>query len=162
MTKESRTLKLLEQKQGLSSGENFPAATTDKQALTKSEENLLKVLADPAVLALDISKICKVAEISRPTYYAAFKNQNFIKALEAQTQIVLKEAELPVIHNVLGKAKDPEVKSHHWAQMALKMMGRLKESASKPALINVVFTNVERPKIAVNEFIEGEFEEKEF
>src|SRR5574341_516280 len=126
------------------SGTNVPEVKNDKLPLSEKEGALLNVLADPSVLQLDITKICKLAGISRPTYYAAFKNESFRKALEEQTQIVLKRSELPVVHNVVEKAKDPGVKAHHWAQMALRMMGRLDAASQKPAQINVVFTNVVR------------------
>src|SRR5574341_1303252 len=63
------------------------------------------------------------------------------------------------LHNVLEKAKDPGVKAHHWAQMALRMMGRLDAASQKPAQINVVFTNVVRPKVMSKDVvIEGEAE----
>lgn len=139
-------------------GTQVPVVQNDKLLLSEKEGALLSVLADPTVLQLDITKICKLAGISRPTYYAAFKNENFRKALEEQTQIVLKRSELPVVHNVLEKAKDPTVKAHHWAQMALRMMGRLDAASQKPAQINVVFTNVIRPKVEREKIIEGEAE----
>lgn len=128
--------------------------------LTKAQEDLLDVLRDSRVIGLDVEQICKLARITRPTYYAAFRDQNFLTALENEVQTMLTAAEPQVVQNIVQKAKDPSVKSHHWALMVEKMRGRLEEKNHKPAQITVNFGGLNRPKIAIaptgHMLIEGE------
>ncbi len=149
--------------------ESKPAATelapdnvTEKQ-LTKAQQDLLDVLKDDRVINLDVEQICKLARITRPTYYAAFRDQTFLAALENAVQTMLTAAEPQVVLNIVKKAKDPNTKSHHWALMVEKMKGRLDEKSQKPAQITVNFGNLARPKIAIaptgHMIIEGETED---
>jgi hypothetical protein len=123
--------------------------------LTKAQESLLETLRDPACQFLDVSKICKLANITRATYYNAFKDQNFLRAYDSEMQAYRSMNEFQIMHTVVQRAK--EGKNHHFTQMFLKMQGRLDEKASKPAQINVVF-NVERPPIKIEKVIDGEAE----
>ena len=107
-------------------------------------ERLSRILKDPSCIILSVSKICKLADISRPTYYNLFKDTDFVRKVEQEAQELLLRNDLPVLHNITEKAKNPETKSHHWAQMFMKMRGRLSDQPVKPAQIKVVF-NVNRP-----------------
>ncbi len=118
------------------------APTIIKVRLTPSQERLLDTLRDPACQLLDVTKLCKLASITRQTYYDAFKNENFLKALEAELQTYRSMNEFQVMHNVVRQAVTG--KNHHFAQMFLKMQGRLEERTSKPAVVQVNF-NVQRP-----------------
>jgi hypothetical protein len=117
--------------------------------LTKAQLALLDTLADPRVISLDVTQICKLANITRATYYNAFKDSDFLVALEQSMQELLIRNESHVLHNVINKAKDPAEKNQHWAHMVLKMRGRLEEKQNKPAQITVNF-NVKRPDIVVD------------
>lgn len=119
--------------------------------LTKAQLALLETLQDPRVVELDVTQICKLANITRGTYYASFKDKDFLTALEATVQEILVRNEPAVIHNVISKAKDPSQKNQHWAQMVLKMRGRMEEKSAKPAQVVVNFTGVIRPVIKVSE-----------
>lgn len=110
--------------------------------LTKAQEQLLETLRDPAVVGLSVAKICKLANITKGTYYAAFNNDQFVQTLEVELQKYRRANEFPVMHNVVKNAT--EGKNFHWAQMFLQMQGRLHQGQSKPAIIQVNF-NVERP-----------------
>ncbi len=134
------------------------------RALTKAQQDLLDVLADSRVINLDVEQICKLANITKPTYYAAFRDQAFLAALENTVQTMLIAAEPQVVQNIVMKAKDPATKSHHWALMVEKMRGRMDEKNQKPAQITVNFGNLTRPKIAIaptgHMIIEGEKDEE--
>lgn len=118
--------------------------------LTKAQLALIETLQDPRVMGLDVTQICKLANITRGTYYAAFKDKDFLTALEAAMQELLVSNEPAILHNVISKAKDPSQKNQHWAQMVLKMRGRLEEKSQKPAQVVVNFQGVIRPIIKVD------------
>jgi len=129
-------------------GTQGPADAQKEPALTAAEKALLDVLKDPNTWPLSVAKISTLAGISRQTYYNAFASDDFKKAYDNVIERIMKQHELPVIMNVLQKGEDPDQKSHHWAQMSLKMMGRLEEKGNRPTQINVVF-NVRRPKVEI-------------
>ncbi len=135
-----------------------------KIKLTESQEKLLEVLKDAKSLTMTVSAIIAEAGISRQTYYNAFEDDNFVAALESAKQIMLNANEFKVLHNIVNKASDPAVNSHHWAMMVEKMRGRLEEQARKPAVVQVVFNNVKRPQIDITPnkvVVNGEIEEEE-
>lgn len=119
--------------------------------LTKQQSSLLEVLRDPKSLKWSTSKICQEAGISRGTFYNSFEDKDFVTALEAAIQGYVKSREFQVLHNIFDKASDPKEKGHHWALMAERIAGRLEAEARKPALVQVIFTNVQRPKVKVDE-----------
>ncbi len=138
--------------------------STKKINLTEAQTKLLEVLRDPKSLDMTVSAIIAAAGISRQTYYNAFEDDNFVAALESAKQIMLNAQEFAVLHNVVKKATDPKVNSHHWSQMVMKMRGRLEEEARKPAVVQVIFNNVKRPQIDITPnkvIINDEVEEDE-
>lgn len=129
--------------------------------LSKAQLALLDVLQDPRVVDLDVTQICKLANITRATYYSAFKDKDFLATLETMVQELLVRNEPAIIHNVIAKAKDPGQKNQHWAAMVLKMRGRLEEKSQRPAQVIVHFGNIVRPvekviEVKAQDIVEGE------
>ncbi len=134
------------------------APTITRVRLSKSQEQLLEVLRDPACQVLDISKICKLANVTRATYYNAFRDENFKKVYEEEMQIYRDMNEFQMLHVLVEKGK--EGKNHNYQHMFWKMQNRLGEQTSKPALVQVNF-NVKRPDVKIEKVIEVEAEEVE-
>ena len=132
--------------------------------LTNGQIALLDTLRDPAVILLDVTKICKLAGISKGTYYSAFKSETFLAALRTLKHEVFNAEELPVIHQLAKRAKGDDSQSHHYMKMFLQATGNLESEASKPAQIVVVFAvdrpEVQKPMREINKVIEGEAEDE--
>ena len=123
------------------------APTIIKVKLSKAQENLLDILRDPACQILDVTKICKLANVTRATYYNAFKDENFLKAYEAEMQMYRNMNEFQILHGLVEKAKNG--KNHNYMHMFFKMQGRLGEQTNKPAIVQVNF-NMKRPEVKVD------------
>ena len=124
--------------------------------LTKNERALLEVLRDPKAVHLPVAKIAELAGISRQTYYNAFQNPDFVAVVRQEVINKASARSLAVVETVLDKATDPEEKSHHWARMALELVGfvgpRQRQESSSPQ-IRIVF-NVDRPGMDGEKVIE--------
>ena len=143
-----------EQKQSLL---RKPEGQQQLQPVSKAQEDLLAVLAEPKHAGLPIEELIKLADISRATYYNAFRDQNFIATLESRMSEYRHANDFAVMHNLVEQAKT--TKNHHMIAMFERLQGRLKEGGEKPAQIVLIFgEGLKRPTIAVNheKIIEGE------
>ena len=50
---------------------------SDEYKLTVAGERLFKTLIDPEHLGRNVSEICSIADVSRPTYYKLMKDEDF-------------------------------------------------------------------------------------
>lgn len=50
---------------------------SDEYKLTVAGERLFKTLIDPEHLGQNVSEICSIADVSRPTYYKLMKDEEF-------------------------------------------------------------------------------------
>lgn len=50
---------------------------SDEYKLTVAGERLFKTLIDPEHLGQNVSEICSIADVSRPTYYKLMKDEDF-------------------------------------------------------------------------------------
>lgn len=50
---------------------------SDEYKLTIAGERLFKTLIDPEHLGQNVSEICSIADVSRPTYYKLMKDEDF-------------------------------------------------------------------------------------
>jgi hypothetical protein len=124
--------------------------------LTSAQERLLDVLRDvKKSVQLDVTEICKLANVARGTYYEAFKDENFLKALEVELAAYRASRDFAVMHTIAEKAI--EGKNSHWAQLFERLQNRLQEGGTKPAHVVVIIgNNIERPKwIDPDKIIEG-------
>lgn len=104
-----------------------------------------------------MEEVIKLADISRATYYNAFKDSNFIAALETAMSEYRYQNDFAVMHNLAQQAK--MTKNHNLIALYQKLQGRLKEGGEKPAQIVLVFgEGVRRPSVVVDgeKVIEGE------
>lgn len=119
---------------------------------------MLEVLRDPAHAALSVDDLIKIANISRATYYNAFRDSNFIAHLESEMAAYRSANDFSVMHNLAQHAKTGN--SDRMISMYQRLQGRLKEGGDKPAQIILIFGdgNIERPKFDLlsNKIIEGE------
>jgi len=138
---------------------NQKAANAEEKSLlplTKMQIALMEVLREPKNASHDVDELCKLAGISRATYYNAFKDDNFVRALEIEMTEYRNRADFAVMHNLVEQAKT--TKNHHMIMMFEKLQGRLKEGGDKPAQIILVFGNgeIKRPSFVEGKVIEGE------
>lgn len=72
---------------------------------TPSEEKLLEVLLNPRNRMKSITDICKIAEISRTTYYEAFSKPEFVEHYNKRAVELVKQQVAPVINAFVAEAK---------------------------------------------------------
>ena len=72
---------------------------------TPSEEKLLEVLLNPQHRMKSITDICKIAEISRTTYYEAFSKPQFVEIYKQRSIELVKQQVAPVINAFVQEAK---------------------------------------------------------
>lgn len=72
---------------------------------TPSEEKLLEVLLNPQYRMKSITDICKIAEISRTTYYEAFSKPGFNEIYKQKSIELVKQQVAPVINAFVAEAK---------------------------------------------------------
>jgi len=127
---------------------NVPAKRDERKdlQLTSAQERLLDVLRDvKKSVNLDVTEICKLASISRGTYYESFKDEDFLKALEVELSAYRASRDFAVMATIADRAV--EGKNAHWAQLFEKLQNRLQEGGTRPAHVVVVIGNsIERPK----------------
>lgn len=87
-------------------GEN---GNTSLQCLTEyrlsdKERALLEVLLNPEHRTKSITDICKVAGISRPTYYSVMEKPEFKAIYEDKTKDLIKQAIGPVVNTFVREA----------------------------------------------------------
>lgn len=77
----------------------------DTMILTEAEKKLLAVLVKEENYLLNVTKICKLAGISRDSYYRIYQNDKFIALLRKQTLEILKHSEEAITHSFIKQAK---------------------------------------------------------
>jgi hypothetical protein len=120
------------------------------------------VLKDPAHASLKHEEVIKLANISKATYYNAFKDSNFIAILETEMSELRSRNDFAVMHNLVAQARTSS--NHNLLALYQRLQGRLKEGGDKPAQIVLVFgEGIKRPSIVVDgqKIIEGEVEKEE-
>ncbi len=125
--------------------------------LTTGQTRLLEVLRDPKSMLFTAEEIAKKANITRGSYYNAFKSEDFVRALDAEMTAYRSMNDFAVMHNIVEQAKKSG--NHQLITLFEKLQNRLKEGGERPAQIILVFENVERP-VDLNKMrvIEGEVE----
>lgn len=113
--------------------------------LTSAQERLIEVLREPKYKELGIEDLCKQAAITRPTYYNAFRDSNFIAHLESEMAAFRSASDFAVMHNLVEQARTS--KNERLIALYQRLQGRLREGGERPAQIVLVFGGgVERPK----------------
>jgi hypothetical protein len=116
--------------------------------LSKAQNDLLEVLKDPKHALLPVDELIKLAEISRATYYNAFKDNNFVMTLESEMAELRSRNDFAVMHNLVEQAKTSS--NHNLLALYQRLQGRLKEGGEKPAQIILVFgEGIQRPQMKV-------------
>lgn len=72
---------------------------------TRAEEKVLEVLLNPTNRMKSVTEICKIAKISRETYYNAFEKPEFTKLYNDMSLQCIKRSIGPVINAFIHKAK---------------------------------------------------------
>ena len=102
--------------------------------LTDAENKLMEVLLNPDNREKTITDICKVANISRYTYYASFKKPEFKRAYEQNCKELLEESLAPVINAFIKEAKKG---SYYHGKTILEMAGMHTDKLSVSADVKV-------------------------
>lgn len=89
---------------------------------TKKEEDLLKILLDPAHRTKSITDQCKLAKVSRPVYYEAMRKPEFREYLKARS-LELVVAAVPATVNAFVKKAQRGSYTH--GKVILEMAGLL-------------------------------------
>lgn len=87
---------------------------------TMSEGKLLEVLLNPQYRMKSITDICKIAEISRTTYYDAFAKSQFVELYKQKSIQMLKHQIGPVLNTFVQEAKRG---SYQHGKAFLEMIG---------------------------------------
>lgn len=93
---------------------------TDEYVPTPSEVKLLEALVNPENRKKNITELCKIAGISRPTYYESFKKPEFIKMYNETIMLLVKESMSDIIKATLQYALS-NPKNHQDRKMLLEM-----------------------------------------
>lgn len=80
--------------------------------LTKSERKLLITLCEPRVAEMNVDQICELADISRDTYYRAYKNPLFVEMQSKLALSIIKQSMAPLIHTGIKQAQKGSF--FHW------------------------------------------------
>lgn len=75
-----------------------------KEKLTPAQARLLEVLLDPANRLRSVTDVCQMAEITRDTYYQAFKRPMFVKRYEEQSKDLALRHAGPVMNAFVREA----------------------------------------------------------
>lgn len=75
-----------------------------KYVPSRTEQQLLSVLLDPASRLKTVSEICQDAKISRDTYYEIFKRSNFCALYKKEALNVIRRAVAPMTHALIREA----------------------------------------------------------
>lgn len=112
------------------------------------------MLRDPAHAKLKRGDIIKLADITPATYYAAFRDENFIASMESEMAAYRSENDFAVLHNLAEQARGTN--NHNMIALYQRLQGRLREGGDKPAQIILVIGNgtIERPKFEGGKIID--------
>jgi len=91
-----------------------------KYEITEAGCRLLDVVKDPTARTMSITDICKVADISRTTYYTLYKDQAWLNAYMDACKTACITAAMPTMQTVAGKAIAGDMAA---AAMILQMTG---------------------------------------
>ena len=91
-----------------------------KYEITEAGYRLLDAIIDPLARTMTVTDICKMADISRPTYYALFKDQAWVAAYMDACKTACMTAAMPTMQSVAGKAIAGDMQA---AQLILTMTG---------------------------------------
>ena len=87
---------------------------------TPAEARLLKVMSNSENYGKTVTDICKLADISRVTYYELLKKQEFIEYKKTISINMLHESLFPIMSALAREAKKG---SHNHIKLALEMVG---------------------------------------
>lgn len=87
---------------------------------TTAEEKLLQVLANPENIGLTITDICNLADVSRKTYYEAFKKPEFVALHDKLCKDLVKQSLTPIVNAFITEAKKG---SYNHGKILLEMGG---------------------------------------
>jgi hypothetical protein len=112
------------------------------------------VLRDPAHAKLKRSEIIRLADITPATYYAAFRDENFIASMESEMSAFRSENDFAVLHNLAEQARGTN--NHNMIALYQRLQGRLREGGDKPAQIILVIGSgmIERPQFEGKKIID--------
>ncbi len=116
----------------------------ESYGLTTSQTRLLEVLRDPKSMLFTAEEISKKSNITRGTYYNSFKDEAFVRALDAEMAAYRNMNDFAVMHKIVEQAK--QTGNHQLITLFERLQNRLKEGGERPAQIVLVFEGVERPK----------------
>jgi hypothetical protein len=71
---------------------------------TNAEQKILEVLLDPNNRFLPVTKICQLAEVSRATYYEAFKKPEFVALVKKTSREMVDRHLMPVMNAFVKEA----------------------------------------------------------
>ena len=103
---------------------------TDRFNLSEAGHNLIKVISQPEARLMTVTDICKVANISRDSYYRLFRQQDFINAYYEACRVTSIQAAMPAMQALSAQAAGGDV-------AACKAMLELNGLYQNTATINV-------------------------
>ena len=72
----------------------------------KAEQKLLEALLDPANRIKSVTDLCNEIEITRCAYYRAYKKPEFVALVKDESQRLVSQAIIPLIHTFVKEALD--------------------------------------------------------
>lgn len=99
---------------------------SDISKLTEAELRILEVSLNPALVSKNVKEKCKIAEVSRDSWYRAFKNPEFVRCLNDGCLDMLKSRVSELVNATYKYAvKNP--KNSQDRKVLLTMAGLYKE-----------------------------------
>lgn len=93
---------------------------SDKYIPSKAEQKLLEALANPENRDKSVTEVCKIADISRDTYYRCFNNKRFKEAYKEMSLEIVRQAVAPVVNSCIAEAIKG---SFYHSKLILEMAG---------------------------------------
>jgi hypothetical protein len=125
---------------------------------TPAEAKLLEVLSNPENRFKNISDICKIAEISRPTYYSAFEKPGFLREQRKRAQQMFKQYEMPVISAFIREATRG---SYPHGKVVLEILGLYKEESNVNTKVTGEVVNTYEHKLELEGQLKDDPESRE-
>ncbi len=94
----------------------------DIEPINDVELRLIRVLADPANHGKTIAEKCKIAGLTRDSYYRYIKRPSFLRKLNDAVLTVLRENSPEILDAAIQVAKRPDYKGHADRKMLLEML----------------------------------------
>ena len=96
----------------------------EEKKLSNGQERLLTVMINPENVFKTVTEVCKLADISRTSYYKIMAKPKFVKRLEQEGYNIVKSALLPVVNTFKKEAING---SYKHGEAILKMGGMLED-----------------------------------